>query len=152
MCGIFGFWLNRKITENEKKRALNSLKSFSYRGPDFSSHYVNKEGSLFLGHNRLSILDLHDRSNQPMKINGNDITYNGEIYNFIELRKTLRTKGVSFQTNSDTEVLLRSIIYFKDKCFEHLDGMCSFAFFDNKKLKIATDPYGEKTLYLCENK
>ena len=71
MCGIFGFWLNRQITENEKKRALNSLKSFSYRGPDFSDHYINNKRTLFLGHNRLSILDLHNRSNQPMKFDEN---------------------------------------------------------------------------------
>ena len=92
MCGIFGFWLNRQITENEKKRALNSLKSFSYRGPDFSDHYINNKRTLFLGHNRLSILDLHNRSNQPMKFDENVIVYNGEIYNFIEIKKILAKK------------------------------------------------------------
>ncbi|MFL2661204.1 MAG: asparagine synthase (glutamine-hydrolyzing) [Alphaproteobacteria bacterium] len=152
MCGIFGFWLNRQITENEKKRALNSLKSFSYRGPDFSDHYINNKRTLFLGHNRLSILDLHNRSNQPMKFDENVIVYNGEIYNFIEIKKILAKKGITFQTNSDTEVLLRSVLCFKDKCFDYLDGMFSFALFDNQKLKIATDPFGEKPLYVFEDK
>ncbi len=152
MCGIFGFWLNRKITDNEKKKAIKCLKTFSYRGPDFSDYYVNKEGTLFLGHNRLSILDLHNRSNQPMKFDGNVIVYNGEIYNFIELKEILIKKGVKFQTHSDTEVLLRAMIYFSDKCFDYLDGMFSFALFNNQKLRIATDPFGEKPLYVYQSK
>ena len=95
---------------------------------------------------------LHNRSNQPMKFDENVIVYNGEIYNFIEIKKILAKKGITFQTNSDTEVLLRSVLCFKDKCFDYLDGMFSFALFDNQKLKIATDPFGEKPLYVFEDK
>ena len=149
MCGIAGFFGSRKIDDSVIKKTLSSMRN---RGPDFSESFKQKIGDrnfIYLLHSRLSIIDLNDRSNQPFTIKEYTIIFNGEIYNYIELKKILEKKGVKFRTNSDTEVLLQSYILFGEKCLDYLDGMWSFAIYDRKKqvLFLSRDRFAEKPLY-----
>ena len=100
-------------------------------------------------HSRLSIIDLDKRSNQPFKYEKYIIIYNGEIYNFIEIRKNLLGLGYKFSTNSDTEVLLMAYIEYGEDCVDYFNGMWSFAIWDGFKEKIflSRDRFGEKPLY-----
>ena len=103
-----------------------------------------------LGHRRLSILDLSNKSTQPMHFGSRyTIIFNGEIYNYLEIKERLIKKGVNFVTTSDTEVLFHSFIIHKEKCLSELDGMFSFAIWDNleKTIFLARDRFGEKPLY-----
>lgn len=126
------------------------LEQLSPRGPDakgkFTDHYIN------LGHSRLSIIDLKERSNQPFfdKQTGNILIFNGEIYNFKEIKKNLiEQKRCLFSTSSDTEVVLKSYAYYGLDCFEKFDGMFAIAIWDSKqsKLILARDRFGEKPLF-----
>src|SRR4051794_20788290 len=106
MCGIAG------IVSFHKPIQLDILKSMtdviSYRGPDGEGHWINKSGSVGLGHRRLSIIDLSENGRQPMQYANEryTITYNGEIYNYIEIKRQLISAGYKFHSDSDTEVLL----------------------------------------------
>jgi len=142
MCAINGFNFNNKellLKMNEVTR---------HRGPDGTGHYATDLVSL--GHNRLSIIDLSDQASQPMKSAESDlvITYNGEIYNFKQLKEQLRGK-YSFQTDSDTEVILAAYQEWGDKCVEYFEGIFAFAIWDekNKELFLARDHMGVKPLY-----
>ncbi len=127
----------------------------SRRGPDFQNYKTFKLKNKFLGllHSRLSIIDLNERSNQPMQFNDFTIIFNGEIYNYTEIKKNLIDKGYKFSTNSDTEVLLKSYIEYGEKCVEYFKGMWAFAIWDNKKQKLflSRDLFGEKPLYYLIN-
>tara|TARA_B110000444_G_scaffold90697_1_gene85677 strand:- start:15831 stop:17690 length:1860 start_codon:yes stop_codon:yes gene_type:complete len=149
MCGIAGIVSSGKVQSHDwLTKAANSIK---HRGPDSSGEWWSKEGGTGLAHRRLSIIDLSDAANQPMHDNQNKITmvYNGEIYNFNEIKKILQSKGYSFKTSSDTEVLLKSYICWGSKCVNYLEGMFAFAIYDENlnKLFIARDRTGEKPLY-----
>ncbi len=143
MCGISGI-----TTKNEslvKKMILNT----SHRGPDSSGIY--SDNAVTLGHCRLSIIDLSSKANQPMS-NDNDsliISYNGEIYNFLEIKSDLEKKGVNFNSNSDTEVILK--LYEREglNSFSKLRGIFAFSIWDKKedRLIVARDPLGVKPLY-----
>lgn len=121
------------------------------RGPDACGEYDVPGTQLRLGHLRLSILDLEVRSNQPFTsaCGRYALTFNGEIYNFLELRLALAAEGVHFTTTSDTEVLLELLIRNGAKALDMLDGMFAFAFVDSQErtLLLARDPIGEKPLY-----
>ena len=116
MCGVSGFInLNGKpVDKLDLKKMVHSL---SHRGPDASGMW--SEGKIGLGHSRLSIIDLSQSGNQPIvSQNGRYIiSYNGEIYNFTELRRTLENFGFVFHTGTDTEVVLNSFINWGDDCF-----------------------------------
>ena len=115
MCGIAGYFGNKEISEYKIKNALNSI---FHRGPDSNGSYrlLDNDGfNTYLLHTRLAIIDLDKRSNQPYKIGSNVLTLNGEIYNYIELKKRLIEKGVNLKTNSDTEVLLNYFILYGEK-------------------------------------
>ena len=106
MCGILGIWNidGSKVDQQELDRFTNSL---AHRGPDGRGTYIDKKASLGLGHRRLSILDLTDSGHQPMSYGDGKywITYNGEIYNFLELRKELEGLGHCFRSECDTEIM-----------------------------------------------
>ena len=104
MCGFNGLSVNN-LELLKKMSAITES-----RGPDNSSFYCDQ--NISLGHNRLSIVDLDDRSNQPYKFKNLIICFNGEIYNFLELKKKLKFKGIHFETNSDTEVIIKIFYYF----------------------------------------
>ncbi len=150
MCGISGFIGNKNIS---REVILETLKLMKNRGPDFSDYFsksISDNKKIFLLHSRLSIIDLKERSNQPFKIGNYIIVFNGEIYNYVELRKNLLEKKIKLKTFSDTEILLNYFILYGKNCLKYFDGMWSFAIFDlkTKKLFLSRDPFGEKPLYI----
>lgn len=142
MCGIFG---TNKISLAASKKALAT---FKYRGPDNTGFFVDEE--VFLGHHRLAILDLDPRSNQPFidEKEGLSIIFNGEIYNYRELKSGLLNK-FNYRTKSDTEVLLRAYQKYGPNLMKYVKGMYAFAIYDKKKKKIYLfrDQHGIKPLY-----
>ncbi len=151
MCGIFG------VLGNYYNGLSNlNLTLLEHRGPDSNGVLEYKKQKLILAHTRLAIIDVQKRSNQPMlsKCKKYSITYNGEIYNFLNLKKYLETKGIYFKTNSDTEVILNGYKYYGTSFFNKLNGIFSFAIFDksNNSLHICRDSSGVKPLYYKKNK
>lgn len=153
MCGINGIVLGvDESHENISHSILSMNDAISYRGPDSSGYYISHCNKLAMGHVRLAILDLSESGHQPMKAQNDQyiLTFNGEIYNFIELREELIDLGCVFNSTSDTEVLLKCIIEFGIvKALPKLKGMFAFALYDSLKntLIIARDSLGEKPLY-----
>ena len=142
MCGIYG--INKK---QDKKQLEEILKLADFRGPDFSGLSITDNYSF--GHNRLAIIDLDNRSNQPFKIDNYEIVFNGEIYNYQEIKKELIKKGYEFNTNSDTEVLLVGYKAYGDKILDKLNGMFAFVIYDSVKNRFfgARDRLGKKPFY-----
>src|SRR5438874_303293 len=154
MCGIVGIVVQRgSVDPDILERATQSL---AHRGPDDSGTIIIRDTipqavEAGLGHRRLAILDLSPLGHQPMQDpeTGNWIVYNGEIYNFREIREELEREGVSFRGRSDTEVLLRAYGRWGEGCLPTLRGMFAFAIWDAKlhQLFLARDPMGIKPLY-----
>jgi len=149
MCGIAGI-LNFDQSKINPELANEIKKSLEHRGPDFSKiDYINENVALI--HTRLSIIDLDQRSNQPMysKDDRFSIVFNGEIYNFREIRKTLEDKGVRFFTDGDTEVLLEGFVHYGSKILDLLRGQFAFAIYDSLEgsFFLARDRVGIKPLY-----
>ncbi|NDV21523.1 asparagine synthase (glutamine-hydrolyzing) [Desulfovibrio sp. JC022] len=149
MCGIAGYFKPGGQPGNIK----SILDLLSHRGPDFQ--HIHTEEQIELGHTRLSILDLSDRGNQPMKdpVSGNIIVFNGEIYNFKSLREELIRKGHTFNSSGDTEVLLKLYGEYGEKCITMLRGMFAFAIWDKAKqqLLIARDRLGKKPFFYSQS-
>jgi len=144
MCGIAGI-----IGEYKEEQLDKMLLSQNHRGPDATAKYLDS-GFCALGHNRLAIIDLSSEANQPfLDYSGRySIVFNGEIYNYIEIKATLKSQ-YSFKTESDTEVLLAAFIIYGKSCLEKLNGMFAFAIWDNqeKKLFAARDRFGVKPFF-----
>tara|TARA_B100000029_G_scaffold504466_1_gene583352 strand:- start:280 stop:2178 length:1899 start_codon:yes stop_codon:yes gene_type:complete len=152
MCGINGLIFFDKIPAFDPFKIIKKMNdSLAHRGPDYNGFW--NKNNVFLGHRRLSIIDLSEKSNQPMQIDNHVLTFNGEIYNYIELRLFLQKKGFEFKSSGDTEVLINAYKFFGSDVCKHLNGMFSFAIFDIKKNKIffARDPSGQKPLYFFKN-
>ncbi len=145
MCGIAGIVGPKATQEN----ILPMLETQKYRGPDFADFYC-ETNKIALGHNRLSIIDLSSNAHQPFTSDcGNFVlVFNGEIYNYIELRNELRFQ-FNFTTQSDTEVLLNAYKAWGEDCLSKLNGMFSFALWDKKQQKLfaARDRFGVKPFY-----
>ena len=152
MCGIFGFYLSRKLIDNDIRVGLEGLKGLNHRGPDDSGFWCDKEKGIFLGHNRLSIIDTSNKNSQPMKYSDTIISYNGEIYNYLDIKKKFKNDFSSFSTTGDTEVLLKLWKLKGLKSFDELDGMFAFAIFQNNNLFLSVDFFGEKPLFYCISK
>jgi len=152
MCGIACFYVYNKssnyLDRDELKRIIDFMQ---LRGPDDSGTWFSKDNRVGLGHRRLSIIDLSTRGSQPMANEDNSliISYNGEIYNYKELRTQLIKKGYRFRSNSDTEVILNLYAEKGDALVYDLRGMYAFAIWDkkNKGIFLARDPFGIKPLY-----
>ena len=147
MCGIIGHISKDKILERDVY--VDMLNKIKHRGPDAQGLFYSVTNNLVLGHVRLSILDTVIASNQPMSRNNVELVFNGEIYNFVELRKEYLTE-VNFVTNSDTEVLLQLYIKFGiEKTLKLIRGMFAIAIYDgnNNKVYLARDQVGKKPLY-----
>ena len=132
----------------------NPLETISHRGPDFSSFFTNNR--VYLGHSRLSILDVSSLGNQPMISSDKNwvIVFNGEIYNHLDVRKNLEDDfNETFISSSDTETLLKGWIRYKKDILNKINGIFSFAIYDviNKKLSLIRDNYGVKPLYFYQN-
>jgi len=172
MCGITGYYSsNNKIKLSEFYKAHLLIK---HRGPDdegfvsilndrlislkgddtinhfhYLDHVNNFESNLVLGHRRLSIIDLSEKGHQPFSYDNLSLVFNGEIYNYIEIRELLINQGYSFKTGSDTEVFLIAYHAYGDDCFKMFNGMWSAGIYDNQNesLKLVRDRYGIKPLY-----
>ena len=148
MCGICGI-VNLKNGNVPKQKLLTMRESLSHRGPDGSGSYF--DNNVGLGHRRLAILDLSKKGKQPMISHDGRycITYNGEVYNFNEIKKELISPNFKFKSNTDTEVLLALYEKYKYKMLSFLNGMFAFAIWDskNKSLFIARDRLGIKPLF-----
>jgi len=148
MCGICG-----ELRFDTQRPALETIhrmmETLARRGPDSAGDYTH--GPLAMGHRRLSIIDLSERSNQPMHdaALGLSIVFNGTIYNYPELRKQLLAKGYTFFSDGDTEVILKAYTEWGEQCVTHLHGMFAFALWDNheQSLFVARDRLGIKPLY-----
>jgi len=149
MCGIAGI-VSRDPNEVNIERLRKMTGIIDYRGPDGNGHWINAGKNTGLGHRRLSIIDLSHESDQPMHYLGRySIIFNGEIYNYLELKEKLLKQGYTFATSSDTEVLVAMYHREKEDCLRFLDGMFSFVIYDDEKKEIfaARDRFGEKPFY-----
>ena len=152
MCGIAGYYGLNPIKQEKIESCLSLMKQ---RGPDFSSSSFKKTKNgmyCYFLHSRLAIIDLDKRSNQPFKLNGCILSYNGEIYNYLELKSELEQEGHSFKSKSDTEVLAKLLTYQGVSCLERCEGMYAFAWMDKKEnLFLARDRFGEKPLFYFQD-
>lgn len=148
MCGFLVVFTDCELSE---KKVFNALKSIQHRGPDNLSLVTKNIGSnkVWLGHARLSIQDLSDSGHQPITFDGLSIVFNGEIYNFREVREELIRYGYSFYSSSDTEVLLKAFHKWGEMCLEKLNGMFAFCIINEKTGQIfaARDRLGIKPLF-----
>ena len=153
MCGIAGYLGNLEMSDERIEECLSLMQR---RGPDAKGIYRHSYGpgkNVCLLHSRLSIIDLDKRSNQPFKVGSKVLIDNGELYNYIELKSELAAEGQSFETRSDTEVLLRYLDRYGWKGLDRCEGMWAFALYDenNGSLTLSRDRFGEKPLYLYED-
>ena len=148
MCGICGE-LRFDGVAADPDLLIKMTDRLQSRGPDDKGHF--NSGPASLGHRRLSIIDLSEKSHQPMQLeeHGLQIVFNGSIYNYPDLRKTLRSRGHHFFSSGDTEVILRAYVEWGEACVEKLDGMFAFAIYDSRaqSLFLARDRMGIKPLY-----
>ena len=151
MCGIAGIWQldGRRVEPEIIGRFVGAL---AHRGPDGEGVAIEDDGRLGLGHRRLAILDLSRAGAQPMVSPGGRyvVSYNGEIYNYLELRRRLERHGVRFRTGTDTEVLLAAVEEWGAACLELLNGMWSLGLWDReeRRLLLSRDRFGVKPLYV----
>ncbi len=153
MCAIAGILL-QTANSNAPAHLKKMTDAIAHRGPDGEGQWSNRKNTVHFGHRRLSIIDLSKNAAQPMSFaNRYQIVYNGEIYNYIEIRTFLQNKGYSFSSKSDTEVILAAYDYWKEKCLQQFDGMFAFAIWDEKEEKFfaARDRFGEKPFYYYED-
>jgi len=154
MCGIVGIWNldGQPVSPTELNRFTDSL---AHRGPDGRGTYINEEQNLGFGHRRLAILDTSTLGGQPFHSDDKRfwVTYNGEIYNFIELRQSLVNLGHVFRTQTDTEVLLKAYLQWGESFLLKLNGMWAFAIWDQteRSLFIARDRFGVKPIHYLFN-
>ncbi|CAA6818424.1 MAG: Asparagine synthetase [glutamine-hydrolyzing] (EC [uncultured Thiotrichaceae bacterium] len=149
MCGIAGFIdFNKKSSEDDLQKMTDVL---HYRGPDDSGYFFSpsEHSQIGLGHRRLSILDLSPLGHQPMHFEHLHIVFNGEVYNFAEIREELIKEGYSFTSDSDTEVILKSFHCWGIKAVDKYNGMFAFSIYDEKtqKITLVRDRSGVKPLY-----
>lgn len=148
MCGITGVFAFNLVGKFNMINVTAATQALAKRGPDFQDIYT--DGFVGLGHRRLSIIDTSEAGNQPMWDERKRfcIIFNGEIFNFKELKSALQSKGVSFQSESDTEVLLNLYILEKENCLNKLNGFFSFCIYDKQEQSffLARDRYGIKPL------
>ncbi len=151
MCGIAGYIGKGRVGP---ERAGPTLQLMKNRGPDNQAYLAVTRGLINIDflHSRLSIIDLEERANQPFRIGHCTLIFNGEIYNYLELRKELKEAGVVFRTNSDTEVLLQAYLRWGEECVDRFEGMWAFALYNGKerKLLLSRDRFAEKPLYYLE--
>ncbi len=156
MCGIAGIYAYHYAANSPERTELIRIRDYmTMRGPDSSGAWFSQDGRVCLGHRRLSIIDLSDNAAQPMaSADGRYVvTFNGEIYNYKELRRRLEAQGRTFRSASDTEVLLHLYEQKGADMVIDLRGMFAFAICDTKRrtLFLARDPYGIKPLYYADD-
>ena len=151
MCGIAGI-ISRDTSLINSDILTRMGDCMSHRGPDGQAFWINNANTTGFSHRRLSVIDLSVAAAQPMHYAGRyTIVYNGEIYNYIEVREQLIKKGHRFNTSSDTEVILSAYAEHREECVDYFDGMFAFAIWDDieKTLFCARDRFGEKPFHYC---
>lgn len=152
MCGLVGVFGVRPVSDRSWLKSGNDI--IMHRGPDSDGEWWSDDGRVGLAHRRLSIIDLTEAGHQPMHFSSNElsIVFNGEIYNYQDLREELASKGHQFASNTDTEVVLASYKEWGVDCLQHFNGMFAFALYDLRSQIgfLARDRAGEKPLFLCE--
>ena len=145
MCGIAGYY-HAPVADQHVNRVLSALR---HRGPDSEGTYQSPDGETGLLHTRLSIIDLSALGTQPYVFENLVLTFNGEIYNYVEVRTLLQKRGYQFVSHSDTEVLIKAFHCWREKCVDHLIGMFAFAVYDQTRdeLFLFRDRVGVKPLY-----
>jgi asparagine synthase (glutamine-hydrolysing) len=150
MCGITGIW-HLDNAALHKETLVKFTDSLQHRGPDGGGYFIDKKLPLGLGHRRLSILDLSTAGNQPMAFADERywIAYNGEVFNFLEIREELLQKGYKFRSDTDTEVILAAYHLWGQACLPKFNGMWAMAIWDSQEqsLFLARDRFGIKPLY-----
>lgn len=155
MCGIAGIWQfnNNQLGIDKLKRFTDAMR---HRGPDGADYKIFDNANLGLGHRRLSILDLSEAGKQPMSYADGRywITYNGEVFNFLELKSELMSLGFKFMTSTDTEIILAAYQMWGSDCQLRFNGMWAFAIWDQKEksLFLSRDRFGIKPLYYLNTK
>lgn len=150
MCGILvGF--GQGIDRSQFAKLNEALSRLDHRGPDNKNYFA--EDNVYLGHTRLSIIDTGASANQPYRFGHLIMVYNGEVFNYIELRQNLEEKGYAFETHSDTEVIIKAFHYYGTNCFAHFNGMWAIAIYDleKKELIISRDRFGQKPLFITKH-
>lgn len=148
MCGICGY-INLSKSRHDISILRNMVNTLHHRGPDSQGCFEDQEHQIFLGHARLSIIDISDNGRQPMSLDNLTIVFNGEIYNYQEIKKELCNAGHSFKTSSDTEVILHSYQEWGVECVNRFIGMFAFSIYDSEAQTLALfrDRAGVKPLY-----
>jgi asparagine synthase (glutamine-hydrolysing) len=156
MCGISGVLLKKNCVDDLTSILKCMVSLQSHRGPDFNATWISEKDNFGMGHNRLSILDLSSDGNQPMQSLDKNLTivFNGEIYNYLELKEKLHNSGSRFNTETDTEVLLEAYRCWGEGMLQKIRGMYAFAIFDHKKslLFCARDRIGKKPFVYADLK
>ena len=151
MCGIAGYIGNKRISQTKKSELF---KLMQYRGPDSSGHKLikNRKNFIHFFFTRLAIIAPEKNSNQPYSYKDKTLIFNGEIYNYLEIRSELKKFGYNFSTNSDTEVLIKALDKWGINCVKKLEGMWSFFFHDSTKNNsyLCRDRFGEKPLFFLK--
>jgi asparagine synthase (glutamine-hydrolysing) len=150
MCGILvGF--GQDVVSPKYTKLNNGLSKLDHRGPDNKSYFT--EHKVYLGHTRLSIIDTGASANQPYRYGHLIMVYNGEVFNYLELRQILEERGYTFETHSDTEVIIKSFHCFGTDCFAQFNGMWALAIYDleKKELIVSRDRFGQKPLFITRH-
>jgi asparagine synthase (glutamine-hydrolysing) len=147
MCGIHGFFTSDQDQDTNNRLIHKMVASTNHRGPDYSG--IQNLHPVYFGHNRLSIIDLNPEANQPMNFGKYWIVFNGEIYNYKEIKVELQNKGIEFTTASDTEVILKSYDFYGEKCVDKFIGMWAFSIYnsEDQSLFCSRDRFGIKPFY-----
>ena len=156
MCGIAGFWTREALPRDELRSRLGHMvQALAHRGPDGAGHWMEPRLGVALGHRRLSVIDLQDRARQPMVSSSGrwTVSFNGEIYNFEELRRDVRARGSRLRTTSDTEALVESLEHHgAARTLDRLQGMFAIAAWDARehRLWLIRDRMGIKPLFWAQ--
>ncbi|BAU23570.1 asparagine synthase [Caldimicrobium thiodismutans] len=148
MCGIFLLSSKKPLSDIEISKLKLITTKLRHRGPDAEGFFLSEDRQVFISHYRLAIIDLDERSNQPMIKENLVITFNGEIYNFKKIKQELTKRGSKFFTESDTEVILEAYKHFGKDCLDLFTGMFAFCIYNknSKEIFCARDRIGEKPL------
>lgn len=153
MCGVFAWLTRRDVAPPVVEQARNAVRALSHRGPDGEGEW--QADGVYIGHRRLRVIDLSQAADQPFVVPDGSlvISYNGEIYNYRELAEELKREGVSFRTDSDTEVFAAAYAHWGVAAFARLDGMFAASIYDThtRSMVLVRDPMGQKPLYYHHN-
>ncbi len=154
MCGIFAVWSHAPggLPADAERRVQAALHAIRHRGPDATGSFVDPSRTVALGHARLAVIDVRPESNQPFwsECGRYGLVFNGEIYNYVELRQDLEQEGVRFRTSSDTEVLLKAILRWGAEAHRRFNGMWAFVLVDlvDRKALLGRDRWGVKPMFV----